>query len=148
MYWHCLNVLSLSPLRTQPPSTTPDQTGTTTSQGAPGDSPVHFPGPPGMMSPDMTQGPPPNMPLGGPPMMGPFGPDGGMMPLGPPPNFFENFFNQQQGMQMEGVVEEGEQRSLNPWRGEPSLGVRRPVTGLIVLWSPYSLKLNSPGVSP
>ena len=59
------------------------------------------------------------MPPGGPPMMGPFGPGeggphGGMMPLGPPPNFFENFFNQQQGMQMEGVVEEGKRHSLNP----------------------------------
>ena len=83
-----------------------------------------------MMSPDMqNMGPgmgmnqgPPNMGPGGPPMMGGFGPDGqplgGMMPPGAPQgggNFFENFFNQQQqqGMNMEGVVEEGENKGLS-----------------------------------
>lgn len=38
-------------------------------------------------------------------------PHGSAMPPGPPPgggNFFNNFFNQQDGMQMEGVVQEGE----------------------------------------
>lgn len=74
-----------------------------------------------MMSPDMqNMGPnigmnqgPPNMGPGGPPMMGGFAPgDGppGPMPPGPPQggNFFNNFFNQQDEMQMEGVVQEGE----------------------------------------
>lgn len=43
-------------------------------------------------------------------MMPGFGPEGGpMMPPGPPPggNFFDSFFNQQQDMNMDGVVEEG-----------------------------------------
>ncbi|KAL0972970.1 hypothetical protein UPYG_G00197150 [Umbra pygmaea] len=78
--------------------------------GGPGGPPPRFP-PPGMMPPDMSMGPPPPMGPGGPPMMQGFGPDGGpMMPPGPPPggNFFDNFFNQQQGMSMEGVVEEGD----------------------------------------
>ncbi|KAJ3591226.1 hypothetical protein NHX12_009172 [Muraenolepis orangiensis] len=99
-------------VRSQTPSTTQGSAGSPTSQGPPDGPPVCFPGPPGMMSPDMNQ-PPPGMPPGGPPMMSGFGPGeggphGGMMPLGPPPNFFENFFNQQQGMPMEGVVEEGD----------------------------------------
>lgn len=67
-----------------------------------------------MMSPDMqNMGPnlgmnqgPPNM--GGPPMMGGFA--SGDSP-GPPQgggNFFNNFFNQQESMKMEGVMQEGE----------------------------------------
>jgi len=76
------------------------------------------------MSPDMqNMGPnlgmnqgPPSIGPGGPPMMGGFGsgegpPHGGAMPPGPPQgggNFFNNFFNQQEGMKMEGVVQEGE----------------------------------------
>lgn len=75
-----------------------------------------------MMSPDMqNMGPspginqgPPNMGPGGPPMMGGFasedGRPPGVMPPGPPQgggNFFNNFFNQQDGMNMEGVVQEG-----------------------------------------
>ena len=75
-----------------------------------------------MMSPDMqNMGPnlgmnqgPPNMGPGGPPMMGGFAPGdapphGGPMPPAPAQgggNFFNNFFNQQEGM--EGVVQEGE----------------------------------------
>lgn len=52
---------------------------------------------------------------GGPPMMGGFSPGdgpphGGAMPPCPQGggNFFNNFFNQQDGMAMEGVVQEGE----------------------------------------
>uniref|UniRef100_A0AAQ5ZPL9 Zinc finger CCCH-type containing 4 n=1 Tax=Amphiprion ocellaris TaxID=80972 RepID=A0AAQ5ZPL9_AMPOC len=81
--------------------------------------PVHGPDGapfPGMMSPDMqNMGPPPNMGPGGPPMMGGFAPGegpphGGAMPPGPPQggNFFNNFYNQQEGMKMEGVVQEGD----------------------------------------
>uniref|UniRef100_A0A7N8Y709 Zinc finger CCCH-type containing 4 n=1 Tax=Mastacembelus armatus TaxID=205130 RepID=A0A7N8Y709_9TELE len=93
-------------------------------QGAPGAPPTRFPGPPGMMPPDMqNMGPnigmnqgPPNMGPGGPPMMGGFvsgdgPPHAGTMPPGPPQaggNFFNNFFNQQEGMKMEGVVQEGD----------------------------------------
>ncbi|KAG7480403.1 zinc finger CCCH domain-containing protein 4 isoform X1 [Solea senegalensis] len=91
-------------------------------QGASGTTSTHFPSPPGMMSPDMgpnhgmNQGPP-NMGPGGPPMMGgyPSGdapPHGGPMPPCPPQgggNFYNNnFFNQQGGMNMEGVVQEGD----------------------------------------
>ncbi|XP_033848261.3 zinc finger CCCH domain-containing protein 4 isoform X2 [Acipenser ruthenus] len=92
-------------------------------QGPPG-PPGHMgpgppPGPPGMRPPGpmphdmsmgppgMNQGPPPMGP--GPPMM-PFGPgDGppiGMMPPGPPPPYFENFYHPQQGMEMEQGGEE------------------------------------------
>ncbi|XP_041092183.1 zinc finger CCCH domain-containing protein 4-like [Polyodon spathula] len=60
-----------------------------------------------MGPPGMNQGPPPMGP--GPPMM-PFGPaDGpplGMMPPGPPPPYFENFYHPQQGMEMEQGGEE------------------------------------------
>ncbi|KAG7274632.1 hypothetical protein CRUP_009675 [Coryphaenoides rupestris] len=92
-------------VRSQTPGTTQGPDDSPGSQGAPDASPARFPFPPGMMSPDMNQGPPPpNMPPGGPPMIF----EMGMMPPGPPPNFFENFFSQQQGMQMEGVVEEGD----------------------------------------
>uniref|UniRef100_A0AAY5KLU9 C3H1-type domain-containing protein n=1 Tax=Esox lucius TaxID=8010 RepID=A0AAY5KLU9_ESOLU len=99
--------------RAQTPGTATGQAGVPGPQGppgGPGGPPPRFP-PPGMMPPDMSIGPPPPMGPGGPPMMQGFGPEGGpMMPPGPPPggNFFDNFFNQQQGMAMEGVVEEGE----------------------------------------
>lgn len=68
------------------------------------------------MSPDMqnaglNQPPCP----GGPPMMGNFVPGDGpphpaIGPPGPPGegNFFNNFFNQQDDMKMDGVVQEGE----------------------------------------
>lgn len=66
-----------------------------------------------MMSPDMqnmNQGPP-NMGPGGAPMMPGFAPGDDAMLSGPPQgggNFFNNFFGQQDGMEMEGVVQEGE----------------------------------------
>lgn len=77
-----------------------------------------------MMTPDvpnmgpnlgMNQ-PPPNMGPGGPPMMGGFPPGegpphGGAIPPGGPQgggNFYNNFYNQQEGVKMEGVVQEGE----------------------------------------
>lgn len=70
-----------------------------------------------MMSPDMqAMGPnlgPPTMGPGGAPMMGGFSGDGGAMPPGAAQggaNFFNNFFNQQEGMNMEGGVQEGESR--------------------------------------
>uniref|UniRef100_A0A3P9AAA3 C3H1-type domain-containing protein n=1 Tax=Esox lucius TaxID=8010 RepID=A0A3P9AAA3_ESOLU len=93
--------------RAQTPGTATGQAGVPGPQGppgGPGGPPPRFP-PPGMMPPDMSIGPPPPMGPGGPPMMQGFGPEGGpMMPPGPPPggNFFDNFFNQQQGMAMEG----------------------------------------------
>ncbi|XP_041090478.1 zinc finger CCCH domain-containing protein 4-like [Polyodon spathula] len=77
--------------------------------------PAPLQGPPGapmphdmsMGPPGMNQGPPPMGP--GPPMI-PFGPgDGpplGMMPPGPPPPYFENFYHPQQGMEMEQGAEE------------------------------------------
>lgn len=73
-----------------------------------------------MMSPDMQNTglnqSPPNMCPGGPPMMGSFvsgdgPPHPGIGPPGPPPNegnFFNNFFNPQDDMNMDGVVQEGE----------------------------------------
>uniref|UniRef100_A0A4W5JKW7 Zinc finger CCCH-type containing 4 n=1 Tax=Hucho hucho TaxID=62062 RepID=A0A4W5JKW7_9TELE len=99
--------------RGQTPGTATGQASATGPQGhpgGPGGPPPRFP-PPGMMPPDMSMGPPPPMGPGGPPMMPGFGPEGGpMMPPGPPPggNFFDNFFNQQQDMNMDGVVEEGD----------------------------------------
>lgn len=71
------------------------------------------------MSPDMQNTglnqSPPNMCPGGPPMMGSFVPgDGpphsGIGAPGPPNegNFFNDFFNQQDDMKMDGVVQEGE----------------------------------------
>ncbi|CDQ73234.1 unnamed protein product [Oncorhynchus mykiss] len=99
--------------RGQTPGTATGQAGATGPQGhpgGPGGPPPRFP-PPGMMPPDMSMCPPPPMGPGGPPMMPGFGPEGGpMMPPGPPPggNFFDNFFNQQQDMNMDEVVEEGD----------------------------------------
>lgn len=110
---------SSSLYRGQTPGTNQGQTAASGPQGAPGDGPpVHFPTPPGMMSPDMQNAglnqSPPNMCPGGPPMMGSFGPgDGpphlGIGPPGPPSdgNFFNNFFNQDD-MKMDGMVQEGE----------------------------------------
>lgn len=98
--------------RSQPPSTNQGQT---TASGAPGDGPpTNFPSPPGIMSPDMQ-----NAGLnqascpGGPPMMGSFAPGDGPPhpgPSGPQSegNFFNNFFNQQDDMKMDGVVQEGD----------------------------------------
>lgn len=121
-----LNVISCSSssIRSQTPAATPGQASSPGPQGAPGAPPTRFPAPPGMMPPDMqNMGPnhgmnqgPPNMGPGGPPMMGGFAPGdgpphGGAMPPCPPQgggNFFNNFFNQQDGMAMEGVVQEGE----------------------------------------
>lgn len=62
-----------------------------------------------MVSPDMQNMPPnhgmnqgpPNMGPGGAPMMG----DG---PPHPPGNYYNNFFNQQDGMKMEGMTQDGE----------------------------------------
>lgn len=110
---------SSSLYRGQTPSTNQGQTAASGPQGAPGDSPpIHFPTPPGMMSPDNTglNQSPPNMCPGGPPMMGSLVPgDGPPHPgiglPGPPPsegNFFNNFFNQHDDMKMDGVVQEGE----------------------------------------
>lgn len=62
-----------------------------------------------MMSPDMQNAGLNQAPPGGPPMMGSFGPGDG--PPGPSPsegNFFNNFFNPQDDMKMDGVVQEGE----------------------------------------
>lgn len=68
------------------------------------------------MSPDM-QNMGPNLGMNqGPPMMGGFAsgdgpPHGGAMPPVPPQgggNYFNSFFNQQEGMQMEGVAQDGE----------------------------------------
>lgn len=58
------------------------------------------------MSPDQPPCP------GGPPMMGNFVPGDGPPHIGPPGppsegNFFNNFFNQQDDMKMDGVVQEG-----------------------------------------
>ncbi|XP_034460943.1 zinc finger CCCH domain-containing protein 4 isoform X1 [Hippoglossus hippoglossus] len=111
-------------VRSQTPSGSQGQTTTPGPQGAPGTSPICFPAPPGMMSPDMqNMGPnlgmnqgPPNMGPGGPPMMGGFPsgdgpPFGGPMPPGPPQgggNYYHNFLNQQEGRPMEGVIQEGD----------------------------------------
>lgn len=114
--------------RSQTPSNNQGQTAVSGPQANPGAPPIHFPTPPGMMSPDMqsmspnlgmNQGPP-NMGPGGPPMMSGFAPGDGpphpcIGPPGPPQgggNFFNNFFNQQDGMKMEGVVQEGESEFL------------------------------------
>lgn len=111
-------------VRSQTPSSNQAQTTAPGTQGAPGAPPTRFPAPPGMISPEMqNMGPnlsmnqgPPNLGPGGAPMMGGFvsgdgPPHGGTMPPGPPQgggNFFNNFFSQQEGMKMEGVVEEGD----------------------------------------
>lgn len=63
----------------------------------------------------MNQGPP-NMGPGGPTMMGGFGsgdgaPHAGVMPPGPPQgggNFYDNLYNQQEGVKMDGVTAQGE----------------------------------------
>ncbi|XP_034024554.1 zinc finger CCCH domain-containing protein 4 isoform X2 [Thalassophryne amazonica] len=110
----------------QPPSGNQGQATPPGPQGVPGGTAGHYQAPsghPNMMPPDvqnmgtsfgMNQGPP-NMGLGGPPVMGGFGssdvaPHGGMPP-GPPPcegNYFDNYFSQQEGIKMEGVVQEGD----------------------------------------
>ncbi|XP_053279458.1 zinc finger CCCH domain-containing protein 4 isoform X3 [Pleuronectes platessa] len=111
-------------VRSQTPSGSQGQTTAPGPQGAPGTSPICFPAPQGMMSPDMqNMGPnlgmnqgPPNMGPGGPPMMGGFPsgdgpPFGGPMPPGPPQgggNYYHNFLNQQEGRPMEGVIQEGD----------------------------------------
>lgn len=103
--------------RGQTPSANQGQTTATGPQGAPGEGPpTHFPSPPGVMSPDMQNASLNQPPCpGGPPMMGNFGPGDGpphpaIGPPGPPNegNFFNNFFNQQDDMKMDGVVQEGE----------------------------------------
>uniref|UniRef100_A0A665TUZ4 Zinc finger CCCH-type containing 4 n=1 Tax=Echeneis naucrates TaxID=173247 RepID=A0A665TUZ4_ECHNA len=84
-------------------------------QGAPGTTPTRFPAPPGMMSPDIPNIGPPNMGPCGLPMMGGFAsgdgpPHGGPIPPGSTQggNFFNNFFNQPEALNMEGGAPEGD----------------------------------------
>lgn len=97
--------------RSQSPSGSQAQTAPPGPQAPPGAAPNRYPAPPGMMSPDMqSQGPPSMGPGGAPVMGGP--PHGGAAPPGPHQgggNFYNNFYNQQEGMNMEGAAPEGEQ---------------------------------------
>ncbi|XP_029373415.1 zinc finger CCCH domain-containing protein 4 isoform X1 [Echeneis naucrates] len=100
-------------VRSQTPTTNQGQTPASGPQGAPGTTPTRFPAPPGMMSPDIPNIGPPNMGPCGLPMMGGFAsgdgpPHGGPIPPGSTQggNFFNNFFNQPEALNMEGGAPE------------------------------------------